>query len=266
MNLRRGLALYPDAIALRAKALAEFRTSAWIWVSMRILRFGLQLSFIGVMFTLVDELGGWTAWEVALMWSIGLTGRYLLEVFLIFNSEADNYFYQGDLDYVAIRPVPAMLYASASRLPIEEVPNAAFFATVAVVSLTQIEMIAPLATIPILIVGVLTSALIWFGIGLLVYCSVGWFTRARVLYHGISALYDHGKYPLEILPLSVGVLLTVIPFAFTSYWPVAFALRLDADYWPGLLSPLIGVGLTFAGLALYRVAWRRYSSTGTAEL
>ena len=265
MNLRRALTLYLDAIVLRAKALAEFRTSAWLWVFMRILRFGLQLSFIGVVFTLVDNLGGWTVREVTLMWSIGLTGRYLNEAFLVFNSEADDYFYGGELDYLAIRPVPAILFASASRLPIEELPNAAFFATVAAVSLAQIGPTSLSLTIPILAVAVLSSTAIWFGIGLLISCSVSWFTRSRSLYHGVSALYDHGKYPLEILPLSVGVLLTVIPFAFTSYWPVALALRLDTAYWPGFLSPVIGAGLTVAGLTLYRVAWRRYTSTGTAD-
>lgn len=121
-------------------------------------------------------------------------------------------------------------------------------------------------SVPLLLVGVVSSAMIWFGLGMLISCTVSWFGQAQTLWRGVSALYDQGKYPLDILPPSVGILLTVVPFAFTSYWPVALALRLDAEYLPGLLSPVIGAVLTLASLALYRVAWRRYTSTGTTDL
>jgi len=246
--------------------MAQYRFDTWLGLSSNLAWRVFRLAFIAVIFSFVAELGDWNGWEVALMWGISYLGQDLSHLLFAFALHADTYFYYGGLDYAKVRPAPLLLWASVELAHPEHLLTVAFYAGVTVLAMAHVGVFASPLAILLIFVALATSILVRTGMTLATYCSVAWFTRARSVAHGISALNEHTKYPLDALPVPLQILMTALPFAFTGYYPVAFALR-PADHWmPGALSLPVGVLTAAVGLAILRLALRKYQSVGSVEL
>ena len=117
----------------------------------------------------------------------------------------------------------------------------------------------------LLALAVLSAALLWFGIMLFMSAGAAWLSRARALKFGVWSFDEHTKYPLDILPFPLQVGLTVVPYAFTSYYPISLALRPDTHIWPGILSLPVGLAVAAISLLLYNRASSHYDSLGSAD-
>lgn len=259
------LHLYGVGITLRLKQYAQYRVDAWLQLAMRLIRFGLQLAFLGIAFSFVDRLGDWMPWEVVLMWCVGVIGFYIHDTFFCFATQSKVSFYQGSLDYALVRPAPVFVQESVREMPFESLLNLVFFGIAAVIAVFRLGLQQEPLTILLLVVALAASTLIWVGIATLISCISVWVGRTFSLWQSFSSLNDYVKYPLDIFPLPLQSLLTIVPFGFTTFYPVAFALRGREYAWPGAFS--LGVGLLVFGLAyvFYILALRHYSSTGTSE-
>lgn len=255
---------YGEGVLLRFKAYREQRLDTWLRLVTRLIRFAVQLAFIGVAFSFVDELGGWTVWHVVLMWAVGMTGRYVLEGLLCFAQLAKIFFFDGSLDYYRVRPMPIFFCASAQFVQFEETLNAAVFLLIGGIACGALGLLDQPLILLFLLVGVLSSVLVWLGIAFTISCLAVWVGRTGAVWQGLSAMYEHAKYPLDILPLPLRVFLTVLPFGFTAYYPVAFALRVPDNVWFGFISPAVGVISAGVAFAVYSRAIRHYQSTGAA--
>jgi ABC-2 type transport system permease protein len=258
------LQVYAEGLVLRLKAYKEYRIDTWLRLVTRLVRFGAQLAFIGVAFSFVQDLGGWTLWQVILMWTVGMTGRYLLEGLFSFANTAKLYFFEGGLDYYLIRPLPIFPYASAENLQVEEVLNALLFVGIGVLACAKLGVLDQPLVLVFLAIGVLSSLLVWLGIAFTISCCAVWLGSVSAIWQGLSAMYENAKYPLDILPLPLRVFLTVLPFGFTAYYPVAFALRIHDNVWRGFISLAVGVAAAGLAFSVYSLALRKYGSSGTA--
>lgn len=259
----RVLRLYGEGLRLRLKAYREHRLDTWLRLLTRLVRFAVQLAFIGVAFSFVDVLGGWTVWQVVLMWAVGMAGRYFMEGPLCFAKTAKIYLFDGTLDYVRVRPVPTFFCASATDVQLEETANALVFLVIGGVAVAELRLLDQPLVLLSLVLGVVASTLVWLGIALTISCAAVWFGRVGSVWQGLSAMYEHAKYPLDILPSPLQVLLTVVPFAFTSYYPVVFALRAAHTPWSGMITPAVGIAVAGLSSGVYHLALRRYQSAGT---
>ncbi|MGH2371136.1 MAG: ABC-2 family transporter protein, partial [Chloroflexota bacterium] len=231
------LRLYGEGLLLRLKEYREHRLDTWLRLVTRLVRFGVQLAFIGVAFSFVDNLGGWNVWHVVLMWSVGMAGRYFMEGLFCFANMAKVYLFDGGLDYVRVRPAPTFFFASARDLQLEETANAIVFLVIGGIAAGELHLLGQPVVLVFLLVGVAASTLVWLGIAFTISCAAAWFGRVGSVWQGLSAMYEHAKYPLDILPLPLQVMLTVVPFAFTAYYPVVFALRATEMPALGLVPP-----------------------------
>lgn len=257
------LHLYSVSLALRLKQYAQYRVDAWLQLSMRLVRFGLQLAFLGIAFSFVDGLGDWTPWEVVLMWCCGVIGFYIHDTFFCFATNSKVSFHSGALDYALVRPLPVFMQESARQMPFESLLNLVFFSVTAAIAIGQLDLYGQPFTLLLLIVALAASTLVWVGIATFISCITVWVGRTFSLWQSFSSLNDYVKYPLDIFPVPLQSLLTIVPFGFTTFYPVAFALRGSAYGWPGGFS--LGVGLLVFGIAYvtYVVALRHYNSAGT---
>ncbi len=263
--MRRWLLLYAASFTVRFKAMAQYRFDTWLGLGSNLAWRVFRLAFIGVIFSIVAELGDWSAWEVALMWGISYLGQDLSHLLFPFALSADYYFYYGGLDYAKVRPAPILLWASVELAQPEHLLTISFYAAVTILAMVNTGIIASPFAILLVLIALAASVLVRTGVTLITYCSVAWFSRARSVAHGMSALNEHTKYPLDVLPLPLQALMTIVPFAFTSFYPIAFALR-PSDYWlPGAFSLPIGLITAALGFAILRLALRKYQSVGSVE-
>ena len=110
------------------------------------------------------------------------------------------------------------------------------------------------------------SILVRAGMTLSTPCSAARSPRAQEVAHRISTLNEHTKYPLDALPIPLQIFMTALPFAFTGFYPVAFALR-PIDHWmPGTLSLPVGVLTAAVGFVILRLALRKYQSVGSVDV
>lgn len=261
--MRHLIHVYGVSITLRLKQYAQYRVDAWLQLSMRLLRFGLQLAFLGIAFSFVDRFGDWSPWEVVLMWCTGVIGFYIQDAFFCFATQSKINFYNGRLDYALVRPLPVFAQESAREMPLESLLNMVFFGVAFAIAVVRLGLYVQPVTMLLLVVALAASALVWLGIATFISCITVWVGRTFSLWQSFSALNDYVKYPLDIFPVPLKTLLTVVPFGFTTFYPVAFALRSGEYAWPGALS--LGVGLLVFGLAFgtYVLALRHYSSVGS---
>ena len=258
--------LYAESFTIRLKAMAQYRFDTWLGLGSNLAWRVFRLAFIAVIFSFVAELGDWSAWEVALMWGISFLGQDLSHLLFAFALHADDYFYYGGLDYAKVRPAPLLLWASVELAQPEHLLTISFYAAVTVLAMVYTGVFASPLAVLLILVALAASILVRTGMTLATYCSVAWFSRARSVAHGISALNEHTKYPLDALPIPLQIFMTALPFAFTGFYPVAFALR-PADHWmPGALSLPVGVLTAAVGFGILRLALRKYQSVGSVDV
>ena len=118
----------------------------------------------------------------------------------------------------------------------------------------------------LLVVALLSTGFVFIGMRLMLFCLAAWFTRSRVLSHGIAAFTDHSRYPIDVMDQPLRGVLTAIPLAFTVFYPAAFALRPDEYFMPGVLGLPVAAAMMVGGLVMLRFAFRKYQSVGTPEM
>ena len=143
--------------------------------------------------------------------------------------------------------------------------SAVFFAIVGAIAAANLGLFSRPLSLMLLALAVLSAALLWFGIMLFMSAGAAWLSRARALKFGVWSFDEHTKYPLDILPFPLQVGLTVVPYAFTSYYPISLALRPDTHIWPGILSLPVGLAVAAISLLLYNRASSHYDSLGSAD-
>ncbi|MCY3939380.1 MAG: ABC-2 family transporter protein [Chloroflexi bacterium] len=265
MNIPAIVRLYLHGVLTQIKVPAQYRGDTWVAIVSILIWRGLRVGFIGIAFSFIADLGGWTVWEVVLMWANSLFAEFLVNSVAAFVSQADLYFYQGRMDYARIRPVPVMVFASVEQMRPEFLLSAIFFAIVGAVASINLGLFSSPLSIVLLGLAVASAALLWFGIMLFMSSGAAWLSRARVLKFGVWSFDEHAKYPLDILPFPLQVGLTVIPYAFTSYYPISLALRPETHIWPGILSLPVGLAVAAISLFMYGKASSHYDSLGSAD-
>ena len=66
MNLKRYLTIYAALWKNSVAREMSFKGNFILWIIVELLWFGLQLSFVSVVFSQTSSIGTWTAWEVVL--------------------------------------------------------------------------------------------------------------------------------------------------------------------------------------------------------
>ena len=264
--MRRWVRLYALGVVTQAKVMAQYRTSALLDVISDLAWQAARIGFIGLLYALVSDLGGWTASEAILMATAGWLSMYIeLFVFRI-AVNIDFFIHEGRLDYALVRPVPLLVWTPVIRMKSDTLFKVVGLTAVLVGTMAAAGVFANPISILLILLGLLAGVFVWAGMHMTLFASAAWLTRVRSLVHGFAALHEHTKYPLEILsePLRVGM--TVVPFAFTAYYPVAFALRPEQHWLPGAFALPVGIATVAVGLTVFHLALRRYESVGSSEV
>jgi ABC-2 type transport system permease protein len=255
--------LYLTYLRMVLKSWSQYRADFFISFVASALHGGATLVFLAGVFANIQQLEGWSFQELVLIWGLaGVTGN-LANSLLDVPHSIHWLIRRGDLDRLLVRP-PALLFQlvgeSGFTLP---ALGRVFIGVVAILTVLP-ELRLPwwgMLYLPLAIVG---GVLIMFSVQLLVACLNFWFISAQSLLTTVTWMNSFGLYPVTIFALPLRFLLTwVLPYAMMGFYPAAFLIRGDAYRVFGLLTPL--VGLFFLGLALlgWRVALRRYQSTGS---
>src|SRR5215471_15037337 len=105
----------------------SFKTNFLLWIFVELLWFGLQLSFIGVLYLHTDHIGTWTKWQVVLLIGASHFIQQLFQAFFLINcTNLSELVRTGKLDFLLLLPVNTRFVVSLRQVDLGGFVNASF--------------------------------------------------------------------------------------------------------------------------------------------
>src|ERR1700728_1609421 len=84
----------------------SFKSNFLLWIVVELLWFGLQLSFIGVIYLHTDHIASWTKWEVVMLVGGSHVIQQIFQAFFLTNcTQLSELIRTGRLDFMLLLPV-----------------------------------------------------------------------------------------------------------------------------------------------------------------
>lgn len=262
---KRYVRLYMKLQLIQLRTVVEYRADFWIGILGASLMHGAGLIFIAALFGQINEIGGWSAWEVAILYGLALMPRGLTELFCDGPWTLRALVNKGDFDRLLVRPVSPALQTATQLASIHGVGQltlggAAFWLGA---SRSGLEWTwwKPLFLMMILVSSVVMLAAINFLVNMIGFWEPSAQSAIPTAY---ASLIDFAKFPLDIYSNTIKVLITIVaPYAFISYFPGLVLLDKDSAWqWLGFAAPLVTALMVLLTSWLWGKALNRYQGVG----
>ena len=231
----------------------------------------VALEFVGVLivFDNVPSLAGWSVEEVTFLYGVANLSFSLADLFVSAIETVQEQIRTGTFDRLLLRPASPLVQVIADQFSLRRIGKVAEGATVFTIGCVVADIHWSLFKAAYLVITVLSGAAIFSGLWIMTSTLCFWWVEAREAQNAVTyggnflAQYPIGIYG-SILRL---VLAYAVPIAFVNYFPAVYVLdrhdRLGMPDWTYLASPLVAVAMTVLSGLMWRVAVRRYRSTGS---
>jgi len=243
----------------------SFKGNFLLWIIVELAWFGLQLAFVGVIFSQTRTVGTWTVWQVVLLTG---TSNFIQEIyqafFLVNCTNLSELVRTGKMDFLLLLPVNTRFIVSTRQVDLPSFANAAFAACVMTFAAHKLGL-HPTA-----------GQLLGFGalcvVGLLVHYSLMfmlasvsfWTVRAQGIVWGYYNLFNIARMPDEAFRGAFKAVFTfALPVLLVSNVPVRVLADKLAS--PAMWLVLVGLGIVWALISewFWRFSIRRYTSAST---
>ena len=242
----------------------SFKGNFLLWIIVELAWFGLQLSFVGVLFSHTHHIGTWDVWQVVLLTGTSNFIQQIYQAFFLVNcTNLSELVRTGKMDFLMLLPVNTRFLVSTRQVDLPSFANAAFAACVMVYAAGRLHL-HPTAG-QLLGFGALCLA------GLLVHYSLMfmlasvsfWTVRAQGIVWGYYNLFNIARMPDEAFNKS-----RIFRATFTFALPVLLVsnvpVRVLADKItsPAMWLVLVGLGVIWAAISewFWHLSLRRYTS------
>ncbi len=259
----RVLWLYGRMLGQHALARLSYETDFLLTIGASALTQVLGLIFLGVVFSRIPSVRGWTFWQAALLYGLLLEVRGLAAAFGEGAWSIGGAVARGELDRLLLRPLPVLVQLYGGGLGWSAIADLGLGAAILAVAGPHVAIVWSFGTVAALCVALPSGAMVYWSAMLAANSIAFWTVGARgtvaFLLHGVSEL---AKFPLPVYPrLLAGVLTWCLPFAFLSFYPArALVAGPDLAVW---LSPLAGLGSLLCAWLVWRAGLARYEGTGS---
>lgn len=261
--------LHVRLVAIQLRSLLEFRSAFLLGAVAQFVTYGAEFAVIWLLIDRFQQVGGWSADEVVLLFALNLTS-YAIAATFFFNTvgRLSEMIRTGALDQILRWPVPPFLTLAASNVNIAYVSHLTLSITTLVIALGRVGIPVDLPLLASLAVALAGAVLVQGAIFVFTGSLNFWLTQGgEVLFSLLWDARELVKYPIDIYPVWIQGLLTfALPLGFITYYPAQVILGRETD---GLIQPgvlgILAVGLVLFGAAygLWRLGLRRYNSTGS---
>ena len=252
-------------IAQYLKKLMEYKADFMLGAVGLLFAQAIQLIFIGIIFSQIPDLRGWTFEQILFIYGFSLISKSLDHLF------TDNLWMvgyriirKGDFDKYLTRPINTLFHVIAENFCVDAFGEMLTCVLLLCVSIPKLDMPFYWYTIPLWIVAAVFATLIYTSLKIITAAIAFWTKQSGHITHMLYMANDFSKYPVSIYNRFVQVVITyILPFAFTAYYPASYFLTGK--------NPLFCIGGTvIAGSVLFALAlfvWNRglraYESAGS---
>jgi ABC-2 type transport system permease protein len=243
----------------------SFKGNFVLWIVVELLWFGLQLAFVGVLFSQTNTIGTWTVWQVVLLTG---TSNFIQEIyqafFLVNCTNLSELVRTGKMDFLLLLPVNTRFLVSMRQVDLPSFANAAFAVCVMVFAAGKLHLHPTTAQLLVFAALCIVGLLVHYSLMFMLASVSFWTVRAQGIVWGYYNLFNIARMPDEAFHGAFKAVFTfALPVLLVSNVPV----RVLADK---LTSPiawlvLLGLGVVWALISewFWRFSIRRYTSAST---
>ena len=261
----RYIRLHKIFIAQYLKKLMEYKADFLLGAIGRLLTQVFQLAFLGIIFSQIPALIGWSFQEILFIYGFSLIAKTLDHLF------TDNLWMvgyriirKGEFDKYLTRPINTLYHVIAENFCVDALGEMLTCILLLAYSIPSLDMPFHWYTIPLWIVVAVFATLIYTSLKIMTAAISFWTKASGHITHMLYMTNDFSKYPVSIYNKFVQTVITyVIPFAFTAYFPASYFLTGNNPWF------CIG-GTVIAGTVLFALAlfiWHKglsaYESAGS---
>ena len=258
-------------IFLKNQTLTKFQYRGTLWADILFFIFGYGTQFY-LIFLLVGKfgtLGGWTQYEVMLLYSMSILSYTIACTFLmgLYNRTPEK-IRNGEFDQTLTKPMNPLIYEVISSFSAYYTIHVILGIVMVCVSFGLLNVTLSIGNMFFLILVVIGGAMIQGGV-LVLFSSASFFLIGDnpLVYSVFVTLRLLNENPISIYPPFAQIFLTVImPFAFVSFYPAQYFLGKNdfLMFHPMLqyLTPLVGLLVLLAAAALWLCGIKQYKSSG----
>jgi len=231
-----------------------FKSNFLMWIVVELLWFGLQLSFMGVLYLHTDHIGSWTQWQVVLLIGGSNFIQQMFQAFFLVNcTNLSELVRSGKLDFLLLLPVNTRFIVSLRQVDLGAFVNAGFAVAVMSYALRRLHLAPGFQQILGFLGLGLAGLLIHYSLMFLLASISFWTVRAQGIVWGYYNLFNVARMPDEAFRgVFKAVFTFAIPMLLVSNVPVRVLANLVTS--PAQIGLLLG--LTILCFALSSWGWR----------
>ena len=243
-----------------------FKSNFLLWIFVELLWFGLQLSFIGVLYLHTDHIGTWSKWEVVMLIGASHFIQQIFQAFFLINcTNLSELIRTGKLDFLLLLPVNTRFVISLRQVDLGGFVNATFALAVIAYAARQLHFVPTITHILGFFALCVAGILIHYSLMFLLASISFWTVRAQGIVWGYYNLFQIARMPDEAFQqgLFKALFTFAIPMLLVSNVPVrVLADKLTS---PRQLILLLAMSVICFGVSEWgwRASLRRYTSASS---
>jgi ABC-2 type transport system permease protein len=263
------LRIYFKLIGISMRGRMQYRADFVTGIVSIILLNAVQLGLIGILVSRFVHLNGWGVWEIVLLYGMWMLSHSVYSMFFWHLNTLEDHIIQGTFDQFLIRPLSPLVQFLGREIQYMGFGDVVVGVACIGLSYTQLNLAWGAGEIGFLLLAIAAGAVIEFSVVWLIACASFWVGRAQTAFFVFNRLNMlNQQYPIDIFGSWFRVVVTgLVPVAFMNYYPSLVLLGKTAHigewHWLAFLSPAVAVVLFFLASRVWKMAIRRYASSGS---
>jgi ABC-2 type transport system permease protein len=240
----------------------SFKSNFLLWIIVEFLWFGLQLSFVGVIYLHTDHIATWTKWDVVMLIGASHFIQEMFQAFFLTNcTQLSELVRTGRLDFMLLLPANARFLISLRQVDLGGFVNGACGLAVMAYAAHQEHLVPSAAQVIAFVLLCGVGILVHYSLMFLLASVAFWTVRAQGIVWGYYSLFNVARLPDEAFQGWFRAFFTfAVPMLLVVNVPVRVLLnRLTS---PGQMFLLLGAGCICFVLSelFWRFSIRHYTS------
>lgn len=245
----------------------NFKANFLLWIFVELLWFGLQLSFIGVLYLHTDHIGTWTKWQVVMLIGASHFIQQIFQAFFLINcTNLSELIRTGKLDFLLLLPVNTRFVVSLRQVDLGAFVNATSAVGVIAFAAHQMNFVPTFIQVVGFLVLCTAGIVVHYSLMFLLASISFWTVRAQGIVWGYYNLFQIARMPDEAFRgVFKAVFTFAIPMLLVSNVPVRVLVNKLSS--PRLLPLGLLLAMSVFCFALSELGWRasvrRYTSASS---
>ncbi len=259
----RYLKLYIAFIEQNIKSILEYKADFLVGVFSTFLIQATTFLSIWVIFQNVNEIKGWSFYEIALVYGLLSTCKSFFGLLMGPLWDFGYFIKQGHFDRIMLRPINPFFHLISSKIHHHNLGELAVGFAIIIISFINLGVKFGILDFLMLVVFIISGTVIFCSIMIITAAASFWLVQSKAIIWSVFETSSFALYPTKVFNKFIGVVFTwIIPFTFVSFYPANYFLRKEY-YGYSFMAPLVAAVVMFLAMKIWNIGLKNYTSTGS---